>query len=265
MKIRKAIIFAAISVSAACVSFGANAQDLLDAVKARGTLMIGMEGTYPPFDYRDSQGVLQGFDVDVARALAEKLGVKPEFYTGDWSGLIGGLQAGKFDVVINQVTITQQRRQSLDFSPPYAYSAVQVLEKKDDKAEYQSLDELKGKRVAVTLGSNFADLAKSVPGIIVQTYPGMSEALSDLVGGRADAYLNDRLFVPYLIKTSKVPVRGGALLKNTSDEIGIPYRKGNPKFTAAIDEAMMSMRNDGTLAAISKKWFGVDVSRPVGN
>lgn len=265
MNIKKAVLVAALSVSAACVSFGAHAQDLLDTIKARGTLMIAMEGTYPPFDYRDSRGVLQGFDVDVARALAAKLGVKPDFYTGEWSGLIGGLQAGKFDVVINQVTITQKRRESLDFSPPYAYSAVQVLERKDDKSEYQSLDELKGKRVAVTLGSNFADLAKSVPGINVQTYPGMSEALSDLVGGRADAYLNDRLFVPYLIKTSNVPIRGGALLKNTSDEIGIPFRKGNPKFSAAVNDALTSMRNDGTLAEISKKWFGVDVSHPVGN
>lgn len=265
VKIRKAILLAALSVSAASISFGAFAQDLLDAVKARGTLMIGMEGTYPPFDYRDSQGTLQGFDVDVARALAAKLGVKPDFYTGEWSGLIGGLQAGKFDVVVNQVTITQKRRESLDFSPPYAYSAVQVLERKDDKTEYQSLDELKGKRVAVTLGSNFADLAKSVPGIIVQTYPGMSEALSDLVGGRADAYLNDRLFVPYLIKTSHVPIRGGGLLKNTSDAIGIPFKKGNPKFSAAVNEALTTMKNDGTLAAISKKWFGVDVAHPVGN
>jgi cystine transport system substrate-binding protein len=265
MKVKKAICFAALCASAAFFSFGAHAEDLLDTVKARGTLMIAMEGTYPPFDYRDSSGVLQGFDVDVARALAAKLGVKPEFYTGEWSGLIGGVQAGKFDVVINQVTITQQRRQSLDFSPPYAYSAVQVIERKDDKAEYRSLDELKGKRVAVTLGSNFADVAKSVPGVIVQTYPGMSEALGDLVGGRADAYLNDRLFVPYLIKTSNVPVRGGSLLKNTSDEIGIPFRKGNPKFSAAVDQAINSLRNDGTLAVISKKWFGTDVSHPVGN
>lgn len=227
--------------------------------------MIGMEGTYPPFNYRDSQGTLQGFDIDIARALAAKLGVKPDFYAGEWSGLIGGLQAGKFDVVVNQVTITEKRRQSLDFSPPYAYSSVQVLEKNSDKNEYQSLDQLKGKRVAVALGSNFADLAKSVPGIVVQTYPGMSEALSDVVGGRADVYLNDRLLVPYLIKTSNVPIRGGGLLKNTSYDIGIPFRKGNPKFSAAVNEALTSMRNDGTLAAISKKWFGVDVSRPVGN
>ncbi|GLU31588.1 hypothetical protein Busp01_14300 [Trinickia caryophylli] len=83
MKIRKAIFFAALSVSAACASFAACAEDLLDVVKARGTLMIGMEGTYPPFDYRDSQGKLQGFDVDVAKALATKLGVLPEFYTGE--------------------------------------------------------------------------------------------------------------------------------------------------------------------------------------
>lgn len=265
MTIRKAIVLAALSISAACVSLGAYAQDLLDDIKGRGTLMIGMEGTYPPFDYRDSQGVLQGFDVDVARAIAAKLGVKADFYTGEWSGLIGGLQAGKFDVVVNQVSITPQRRQTLDFSPPYAYSAVEVLEKNGDKNEYRSLDELKGKRVAVTLGSNFADLAKSVPGIIVRTYPGMSEALSDLVSGRADAYLNDRLFVPYLIKTSNVPIKGGGLLNHTTNEIGIPFRKGNPKFAAAMNDALTSMRKDGTLAAISQKWFGTDVSHPVGD
>ncbi|GAB3630188.1 cysteine ABC transporter substrate-binding protein [Pandoraea terrae] len=265
MKVKKALLFAILSVTAACASIGAHAEDLLDTVKARGVLMIGMEGTYPPFNYRDTNGELQGFDVDVAKAVAAKLGVKPQFFTSEWSSLIGGLQAGKFDVVTNQVSVTPQRRQSLDFSPPYAYSAVQVLEKKDDKQEYRTLEELKGKRVAVTLGSNFADLAKSVPGIIVQTYPGMSEALGDLVNGRADAYLNDRLFVPYLIKTSTVLVRGGGLLKNTSNEIGIPYRKGNPKFSAAVNDAVASMKKDGTLAAISKKWFGTDVTQPLGN
>lgn len=265
MNIKKSILFAALAVSAACASIGAHAKDLLDAVKARGTLIIGMEGTYPPFNYRDSNGDLQGFDVEVAKAVAAKLGVKPEFVTGEWSGLIAGLQAEKFDVVVNQVAITPQRRQSLDFSPPYAYSAVQVLERKDDKAEYHSLEELKGKRVAATLGSNFADLAKSVPGIIVQTYPGMSEALGDLVSGRVDAYLNDRLFVPYLLKTVNAPVRGGGLLKNTENEIGIPYKKGNPKFSAAVNGALASMQKDGTLSAISMKWFGVDVSRPVSN
>ncbi|GAB3628152.1 cysteine ABC transporter substrate-binding protein [Pandoraea terrae] len=265
MKVKKAILFTVLSVSAVCATLGAHAEDLLNTVKSRGELMIGMEGTYPPFNFRDQNGELQGFDVDVGKALASKLGVKPKFYTAEWSGLIGGLQAGKFDVVVNQVSITPQRRQSLDFSPPYAYSAVQVLQKRDDKQEYRSLEELKGKRVAVTLGSNFADLAKSVPGIIVQTYPGMNEALGDLVSGRADAYLNDRLFVPYLIKTANVPVRGGGLLKNTSNEIGIPYRKGNPDFSASVNGAMTSMRQDGTLATISKKWFGTDVTRPVGN
>ncbi|KHK59968.1 cysteine ABC transporter substrate-binding protein [Burkholderia sp. A9] len=265
MKLKNAIVFGILSISTVGSILSAHAEDVLDTVKSRGVLMVGMEGTYPPFNYRDQSGELQGFDVDVARGVAAKLGVKPQFFTSEWSSLIGGLQAGKFDVVTNQVSITPQRRQSLDFTPPYAYSAVQVLERRDDKQEYRSLDELKGKRVAVTLGSNYADYAKSVPGIIVQTYPGMSEALSDLVSGRADAYLNDRLFVPYLIKTSKVAVRGGGLMKNTDVQIGIPYRKGNPKFAAAVNGAVSAMEQDGTLAAISKKWFGTDVTHPTGN
>lgn len=262
MKINKLLFSVLVLASATCTTLVAHAEDLLDTVKARGVLTVGMEGTYPPFNSRGQDGELQGFDVDVAKALAAKLGVKTQFFTSEWSSLIGGLQAGKFDVVTNQVSITPQRRQSLDFSPPYAYSAVQVLERKDDTQEYRTLEELKGKRVAVTLGSNYADLAKSMPGIIVQTYPGMSEALGDLVGGRADAYLNDRLFVPYLLKTSRVPVRGGGLLKSTVNEIGIPYKKGNPKFAKAIDDAFDAMQKDGTLKKISMQWFGVDVSVP---
>lgn len=240
----------------------ARAADLLDTVKSAGVLKIGIEGTYPPFNYRGTDGQLDGFDVDVAKAVAQRLGVKPMFVTTEWSGIIGGLVAGKFDVIVNQVAITDERKKSLDFSQPYTYSAAQLIQRKDDKREFASLEALKGHKLGVSLGSNYDKLAKAVPGIDVRTYPGAPEYLRDLAAGRVDAALNDRLMLAYLIKTSNLPLRPGAVLQDTNQSVGIPFRKGNPKFAKAIDDALSSMKQDGTLAKLAEKWFGEDVSKP---
>ncbi|NSX06030.1 transporter substrate-binding domain-containing protein [Cupriavidus gilardii] len=242
---------------------GAHAADLLDSVKQAGVLKIGLEGTYPPFGYRGANNQLEGFDVDVARAVAGKLGVKPEFVTTEWSGIIAGLQAGKFDVIVNQVNVTPQRKQVLDFSKPYVFSAAQLIQRKDDKREFKSLEDLKGKRLGVSLGSNYNELAKSVAGIDVKTYPGAPEYLRDLAAQRVDAALNDRLMVNYLIKTSNLPLRAGAVVQGGDTEVAIPFRKDNPKFAQAIDRALDDLRKDGTLTKLSNKWFGADVTKPV--
>lgn len=246
----------------AAVPFAAKAADLLDNVKQAGVLKIGLEGTYPPFNYRGANNQMEGFDVDVARAVATRLGVKPEFVTTEWSGIIAGLQASKFDVIVNQVAVTPQRKQVLDFSSPYVYSAAQLIQRKDDKREFRSLEELKGKRLGVSLGSNYNELAKSVAGIEVKTYPGAPEYLRDLASQRLDAALNDRLMISYLIKTANLPLRPGSVVKGGEAEVAIPFRKDNPKFAAALDKALEDMRRDGTLAKLSTKWFGADVTRP---
>ena len=239
-----------------------HAEDLLDTVKASGVLKVGMEGTYPPFGYRNNQGQLDGFDVAVARAVADKMGLKAQFVTTEWSGIIAGLQAGKFDVIVNQVSVTPQRKQVLDFSTPYVYSAAQLIQRKDDKREFKSLEELKGHKLGVSLGSNYNDLAKSVPGIDVKTYPGAPEYLRDLAAQRVDAALNDRLMVNYLIKTANLPLRPGAVVPGANAEVAIPFRKDNPKFAQAIDHALDDLRKDGTLTKLSVKWFGSDVTKP---
>ncbi|WP_353191850.1 cystine ABC transporter substrate-binding protein [Pandoraea pnomenusa] len=240
----------------------ARAADLLDTVKSAGVLKIGIEGTYPPFNYRAQDGQLDGYDVDVAKAIAQRLGVKPQFVTTEWSGIIGGLVAGKFDVIVNQVAITDERKKSLDFSQPYTYSAAQLIQRKDDNREFKSLEALKGHKLGVSLGSNYDKMAKAVPGIDVRTYPGAPEYLRDLSAGRVDAALNDRLMLAYLIKTSNLPLRPGAVLQGTNQSVGIPFRKDNPKFAKAIDDALTDMKKDGTLTKIAQKWFGEDVSQP---
>ena len=255
-------LFALALVGASFVTASAHADDLLDQVKARGTLRIGLEGTFPPFNSKAPNGELVGYDVDIAKAVAVKLGVKPEFVTTEWSGIIAGLQAGKFDVIVNQVGVTDQRKAVLDFSPAYTYSAAQLIQRKDDTREFKTLEDLKGKKLGVGLGTNYMDMAKSVPGIDVKTYPGAPEYLRDLAAGRLDAALNDRLMLAYLLKNSQLPLRTGATVGNGNPS-AIPFRKGNPKFAKAIDDAMTQLEADGTFTKISEKWFGIDVTKPI--
>ncbi|NIE84997.1 MULTISPECIES: transporter substrate-binding domain-containing protein [unclassified Burkholderia] len=249
-------------IGASFVAATSHAADLLDEAKQRGTLRIGLEGTFPPFNSKAPSGELVGYDVDIAKAVAAKLGLKPEFVTTEWSGIIAGLQAGKFDVIVNQVGVTDKRKEVLDFSPAYTYSAAQLIQRKDDTRNFKSLDELKGKKLGVGLGTNYMDVAKSVPGIDVKTYPGAPEYLRDLAAGRLDAALNDRLMLAYLLKNSQLPLRTGATLE-AGQPSAIPFKKGNPKFAKAIDDAMTQLEADGTFTKISDKWFGIDVSKPL--
>lgn len=244
------------------VATSAHATDLLDTVKHAGVLRIAMEGTYPPFDYRNNDGQLEGFDVEVAKAVAARLGVKPEFITTEWSGILAGLQAGKFDVIVNQVGITPARKQVLDFSEPYIYSAATLLQRRNDTRQFKSLEDLKGLKVGVTMGSNYVDLVKTNRAVNLQVYPGTPENLSDLAAGRIDAALNDRLMIKYLIKNSHLPLRPGESIPGGETEMGIPFRKGNPKFAKAVNDAIGTMRQDGTLKKLSMQWFGTDTTTP---
>jgi L-cystine transport system substrate-binding protein len=239
----------------------AQAADLLDEVKQRGSLRIALEGTYPPFNFRDEQGKLTGFDVEIAQAIAGKLGVKPEFTTTEWSGILAGLQAGKYDVIVNQVAATDKRRETFDFSAPYVVSAAQLIVRANETRAMTTKADLKGKKIGVGQGSNYAELARGIEGAEVKVYPGAPEYLQDLATGRIDAAINDSLLIPYLAQKSKLPVKAGAPL-GAVESNAIPFRKGSPKFKQAIDKALDELKADGSFARISTKWFNRDVSKP---
>jgi L-cystine transport system substrate-binding protein len=264
MKAIKPVFASVLAAALLCIGTpSARAADLLDAVKKAGVLKIAIEGTYPPFTFRGAGGSLEGFDVDVAKAVAAKLGVKAEFVVTEWSGIIAGLKEGKFDVIVNQVTITPERQQTLDFSQPYVFSAAQLIQRAKDDRQITALADFTGeKTLGVTAGSNYHQMARAVSGINVKTYDGAPEKLTDLVRGRIDATIDDRLMVAHVIKQFRMPLRPGAILKGPQQEMGIPFRKGNPNFAKAINEALTSMRQDGTLKNISVQWFGADTSMP---
>lgn len=252
------LLVAAFGVNA---TFPAAAADLLDAVKQRGSLRIAMEGTYPPFNFKDQKsGQLSGYDVDVGRLIAARMGLKPEFVATEWSAILAGLGAGKYDVIVSQVGITPQRQRAFDFSAPYTYSSPQLIVRRNETASYASLDSLKGKKLGVGQGSIFEQQAKAVPGITVKSYPAAPENLQDLASGRIDAALNDSLMVAYLLKNSALPIKAGARVGKV-EQMGIPFARNNPQFKAALDKALAEIAADGSLKAASIKWFGTDVSR----
>lgn len=262
MRILSALNHIAAAVLLTSITLHAYAADLLDTIKTRGTLKVAMEGNYPPFNFKDPKsGQITGFEVDVAKLLAAKLGVTPEFTTTEWSGILAGLGAGKYDVILNQVGITEARQKAFDFSQPYTLSSAQLIVRKDEKRHFNSLESLKGYKLGLGQGTNFEQKAKAIPGIKVKTYPGAPEYLADLASGRLDAALNDNLLVGYLLKNANLPLKAGTSFGDI-DKIGIPFQKGNPKFQAALNQALDDILKDGSFKQASFKWFGMDVSKP---
>jgi len=239
---------------------GAQAQDDLANIKSAGVIKIGTEGTYAPFSYHDASGKLTGFDVDIGRAIAERLGVKAEFVEGKWDGLIAGLDVKRYDAVINQVGITDARKAKYDFSDPYIASEA-VLIVRDDNTAIKSFDDIKGKRSANTLTSNFGKLAQQ-HGAQVIAVQGFNEAIDLLLSGRVDATINDNLsFLDFKKQKPNAKVRIADSDKTAEfSESGVLIRKNNPELRAAINKALTDMKADGTYKTISVKYFGTDLS-----
>lgn len=231
----------------------------LDQIKAAGVIKIGTEGTYAPFTFHDIANKLVGFDVEIGEAVAKKLGVKPEFIEGKWDGLIAGLDAKRYDTVINQVGITEARKQKYAFSAPYiASKAVLIVRANDDTIK--GFEDLKGKKSAQSLTSNFGKLAEASGAELVGT-DGFDQSIQLVLTRRADATVNDSLsFLDFKKKQPQAPVKIVAE-KADADYSGIIVRKGDDDLVSAINKAIADIKADGTYKTISDKYFGQDVSK----
>ena len=235
------------------------AQSALDQVKQAGVLRIGTEGTYAPFTYHDASGTLVGFDVEIGQEVAKRIGVKAEFVEGPWDGLIAGIDANRYDVVINQVGINDERKAKYDFSEPYIASKA-ALVVKGDNAEIKSFEDLAGKKSAQTLTSNFGKLAQQYGAEIVPT-EGFDQSIALVVQGRADATINDSLsFFDFKKQQPDANVKIVATQAD-ADFSGVLLAKGKPELVEAINAALAAIKEDGTYAGISQKYFGEDVSQ----
>jgi cystine transport system permease protein len=238
----------------------ARAQAGGDPVKVRGVLRVGMEGTYPPFNYQAADGHLTGFEVDLAKALAKRMGVRADFQPAPFAGLLAGLDVGRIDVVINQVTITEARKRKYAFTAPYSISGIQMIVRKGDGGRYHGPADLVGKRVGVGLGTNYEQwLRTNQPGALIQTYDDDPTKYQDLRLGRIDVVLNDRLTaIDMMRRTGGVFVGAGAPFAR--QEMGVAMRRDQPALLADLNDALAAMKADGELARISNAWFGADVT-----
>lgn len=234
-------------------------QNSLEAVKAAGKLRIGTEGTYSPFTYHDANGTLTGFDVDIAKEVAKRLGVEAEFIETQWDGLFAGMDAKRFDTIFNEVSVTEERKVKYDFSDPYVVSkAVLIVGQNND--DIKKFSDLKGKKAGQSLTSNLSDIARE-NGAEIVAVEGFNQAIDLLVSGRIDATVNDGLsFLDLKKQKPDVKIKQVDEIAEGSHSAAV-FLKGNEEMVQAVNEALTAMKADGTYLDISEKYFGADVSK----
>ena len=253
---------AAESSVGASANSAASDTSLADILEA-GEIVVGTEGTYRPFSYHvDGSGELTGYDVEVARVVAEELGVEIRFEETQWDAIFAGLEADRFDVIANQVSITPDREASYTFSEPYTYSTgvIVVAEGTTDIASFEDLD---GKTTAQSLTSNWHTLAQE-SGANIEAVEGWAQAATLVEQGRVDATINDKLtFLDYQKQTGKT----GLVVAAETDDFSrsaFAFAQGSDALAQAVNDALAKLAADGTLAEISAEFFGEDVSLAPG-
>jgi L-cystine transport system substrate-binding protein len=238
----------------------AGADTSLSDVKSAGVLKVGTEGTYRPFSFHENgSGDLTGYDIEIINAVAAKLGVKPAFQETQFDAIFAGLDAKRFDVVANQISITDERKAKYDFSTPYTVSTGVIVTKADNNS-INSFDDLKGKTTAQSLTSNWYKLAQQ-SGANIENVEGWAQAITLLKQGRVDATINDKL--TYLDYQKTDHDTGIKVAAETTDKSlsALALRKGSTSLTDAMNKALGELAADGTLTKISQKYFDADVSK----
>ncbi|MDD7384176.1 MAG: transporter substrate-binding domain-containing protein [Actinomycetaceae bacterium] len=232
--------------------------DLLTTIKDRGTLIVGLEGTYPPYSFHDESGELKGFEVDLINKIADDMGVKTQFVETKWDSLIAGVDVNKYDVVINNVGETEERKQKYDFTIPYADSIGKIAVRKD--STMKSLSDFSGKNAAQSVTSNFGAEAQKRGAKIVPV-DGFAQAIDLVTSGRADATLNDWVtFQQYLAEHPDAPIRllDDEVKVGTGSRILLP--KGQKPLLDALNNALKKELSSGKVSELSKQYTNIDIS-----
>lgn len=230
---------------------------VLAKVEKEGKLLVGTEGTYPPFTFHDKDGNLTGFDVEIAKEVAKRLGVQAEFKETQWDAMFAGLDAKRFDMVANQVGIKPEREEKYLFSKPYITSTA-VLIAHEDNTELKGFEDLKGKKAAQSMTSNYADIARENGAEIVGV-DGFNQSIELILSKRVDATINESLsFLDFKKAKPEAKVRIVAESEDVSKS-GLMFRQGSDTLVEAVNGALADMVADGTYDKISSKWFGENV------
>ena len=235
--------------------------DLLKTIQERGTMIVGLEGDWAPWSYVDENDELTGYDVEVAKAIADKLGVEIQIVPGEWDGLFAGMDAGRYDMVVNGVEVTEERADKYDFSTPYAYIRTALIVKGDNDS-IKTFEDLKGKKTANSIASTYMNLAESY-GATCYGVSTLDETLTMVLQGRVDATLNAIVsFTDYMAQHPDSNLKVVATTEDASN-VAIPMRKGDEtaSLREAVNKAIDELREDGTLSELSIRFFGEDISK----
>ncbi len=230
-------------------------------IKRAGVIVVGLDDNFPPMGFRGEDGEIVGFDIDLAKAAAAKLGLQAEFKPVDWDGIVMSLNKGDIDVIWNGLTITDERKQRIAFSP--AYMANRQIVVVSAGSQIKTLADLQDKVVGLQLGSSSQKALHGNQAVFAtikdeRKYSNNTEALMDLAAGRIDAVVVDEIVGRYYI--AKKPELYLVLEENLGqEEYGVGMRKVDEKLVKNLSDAIDELKQDGTADAISRKWFGESV------
>ena len=228
-------------------------------------LVIATEGAYPPFNNLEADGTLTGFDVDIAKALCEEMKAECTFVTQDWDGMIPGLIAKKFDAIVASMSITEERKQQVDFSKKYYNTPPAIVVPKDSELTEATYEAFEGKTIGAQAATTHANYAEAhLKGAEVKLYPTADEYKLDIVNDRVDAVIDDVVVLSEWLKTDD-----GACCKLlgtlpvdpviNGEGIGIPVRKGETALADKLTAAIAAIRENGKYQEINAKYFPFDV------
>ena len=260
---KKLLCVVLVAALAVCMSAFALAEDgdLLSQIQERGTLIIATEGDWQPWTFHDEDDNLTGLDIEIGTLIAEGLGVTPEFQETAWDSILAGVSAGRFDIACNGVGYTEQRAESYNFTTPYVYTQ-RVLVVRSDNEEIHSLEDLEGKTSTNTASSTYAALAEEYGATLIPVDT-LTETILNVEQGRADATINAKESIEdYLSQHPDANIKIVQVL-DEGEPVAYPVRKGEDTETlvAAINDILEAARQDGSLAAISEKYFGEDLTK----
>lgn len=219
-------------------------------------LRVGMDASYPPFGSQDQETKdYEGFDVDIIRAIGAEEGFDVEISNRSFDGLIPALQAKEIDVAINDITITDDRKQSVDFSKPYYIAGLGVVVRSDNDTIHTAED-LQGKTLGVSIGSTGEEAARKIPGANVRVFNAINEAFLEVQNGGVDAVVNDIPTNEYYVSHAGNKNVRTAEVALTKEDLGIAVLKGNTELLTKIDDGLAKIKADGKFSEIYEKWFG---------
>lgn len=260
-RIIAAVLVLVLTACTLCACGTTEKKDLLESIKEKGKITVAMEGNWAPWTYEDESGKLVGFETEVATAVAEKLGVEAEFVTGEWDGLLAGVQGGKYDIMANGVGYTEERAEAYRFSDFYAFNRTALVVRSDNE-DIKSLEDLKGKTTCNSANSTYQLLAESY-GATVKDIETLDGTIAELKAGRVDATLNAEVSInDYMKEQPDANIKIVAFDKDV-EKVGMimPIGDHSAALQQAVNKALAELKEEGTLSNLSVKYFGMDITK----